>query len=246
MTNLEGRVIHRRRVAPPPGGVRGDLDILRELAERLASAEVRVRRRARRLRRAAARHRGRRRPTTAASPTSGSTRAAASSGRARRGTTPARRGCSPIVSPTPTAARASCRSRIGPPAKSPTTTTRSTSRPAATRSTTTPARRRARVVPWSRPVRSRSCRSTRGSRQRLGVATASGCVESRRGAVEFEVEVTADVRPDTLFCPFHWGGKQAANRLTNPPSIRSAGCPNSSSARCESRPCSAPTENEPQ
>ena len=35
LTNFEGRVIRRRRVARPPSGVRGDIDILRELAERL-------------------------------------------------------------------------------------------------------------------------------------------------------------------------------------------------------------------
>lgn len=41
-------------------------------------------------------------------------------------------------------------------------------------------------------------------------------VESRRGAVEFSVQVTHEIRPDTLFAPFHWGGKQAANLLTMP------------------------------
>src|SRR5262249_8767370 len=39
MTNLEGRVIRRRRVARPPTGVRGDIDILRELAGRLGCGE---------------------------------------------------------------------------------------------------------------------------------------------------------------------------------------------------------------
>jgi assimilatory nitrate reductase catalytic subunit len=38
-------------------------------------------------------------------------------------------------------------------------------------------------------------------------------VESRRGKVEFTAEVTADIRPDTLFAPFHWGGRDAANVL---------------------------------
>ncbi len=37
MTNLEGRVILRRKAIDPPEGVRSDLDILRGLAERLAS-----------------------------------------------------------------------------------------------------------------------------------------------------------------------------------------------------------------
>jgi assimilatory nitrate reductase catalytic subunit len=37
MTNLEGRVIRRRAVRPPPDGVRGDLEILAELAGRLGT-----------------------------------------------------------------------------------------------------------------------------------------------------------------------------------------------------------------
>ncbi len=41
-------------------------------------------------------------------------------------------------------------------------------------------------------------------------------VQSRRGEVEFAVEVTSDMREDTVFAPFHWGGKSAANTLTNP------------------------------
>ena len=41
-------------------------------------------------------------------------------------------------------------------------------------------------------------------------------VESRRGAIAFRVSVTPEIRPDTLFAPFHWGGKQAANILTVP------------------------------
>ncbi len=41
-------------------------------------------------------------------------------------------------------------------------------------------------------------------------------VESRRGSVSFRVRISADIRPDTLFAPFHWGGRQAANLLTIP------------------------------
>ena len=40
-------------------------------------------------------------------------------------------------------------------------------------------------------------------------------LESRRGRAEFRVDVTPEIRPDTLFAPFHWGGRQAANRLIN-------------------------------
>ena len=39
---------------------------------------------------------------------------------------------------------------------------------------------------------------------------------TRRGSGEFRVKVTPGIRHDTIFVPFHWGGAQAANRLTNP------------------------------
>ncbi len=52
---------------------------------------------------------------------------------------------------------------------------------------------------------------------RLGVADGEQLtVESRRGSVTFGVLVSLDIRPDTLFAPFHWGGRQAANLLTIP------------------------------
>jgi assimilatory nitrate reductase catalytic subunit len=41
-------------------------------------------------------------------------------------------------------------------------------------------------------------------------------VESRRGEVSFRVVISADIRPNTLFAPFHCGGSRAANLLTNP------------------------------
>jgi assimilatory nitrate reductase catalytic subunit len=52
---------------------------------------------------------------------------------------------------------------------------------------------------------------------RLGVTDGEHLlVESRRGAVTFSVALSSDIRTDTLFAPFHWGGKQAANLLTVP------------------------------
>jgi assimilatory nitrate reductase catalytic subunit len=39
---------------------------------------------------------------------------------------------------------------------------------------------------------------------------------TRRGTASFIVKVTMDIREDTIFAPFHWGGKQSVNRLTNP------------------------------
>jgi assimilatory nitrate reductase catalytic subunit len=52
---------------------------------------------------------------------------------------------------------------------------------------------------------------------RLGVASGEMVVvESRRGSVAFAAHLSLDIRPDTLFAPFHWGGRQAANLLTIP------------------------------
>ena len=39
---------------------------------------------------------------------------------------------------------------------------------------------------------------------------------TRRGSARFTARVTRGIRTDTIFVPFHWGGDQAANRLTNP------------------------------
>ena len=51
----------------------------------------------------------------------------------------------------------------------------------------------------------------------LGVADGGDLlVQSRRGEVIFSVAVSPDIRPDTVFAPFHWGGKSAANTLTIP------------------------------
>jgi len=39
---------------------------------------------------------------------------------------------------------------------------------------------------------------------------------TRRGAATFRVKLTAAIRQDTVFVPFHWGGEGSANRLTSP------------------------------
>ena len=41
-------------------------------------------------------------------------------------------------------------------------------------------------------------------------------LSTRRGAATFRARVTDDIRADTVFVPFHWGGASAANALTNP------------------------------
>ncbi|HUR32772.1 MAG TPA: molybdopterin oxidoreductase family protein [Vicinamibacterales bacterium] len=38
---------------------------------------------------------------------------------------------------------------------------------------------------------------------------------TRRGSAEFTVKLTRTIREDTIFVPFHWGGDQAINRLTS-------------------------------
>ena len=39
-------------------------------------------------------------------------------------------------------------------------------------------------------------------------------VVTRRGEAEFPAQVVETIRPDTVFIPYHWGGKQSANQLT--------------------------------
>jgi assimilatory nitrate reductase catalytic subunit len=41
-------------------------------------------------------------------------------------------------------------------------------------------------------------------------------LSTRRGQAVFRARVTDTIRPDTVFTPFHWAGRSAANRLTNP------------------------------
>ncbi|MCU1656885.1 MAG: assimilatory nitrate reductase alpha subunit apoprotein [Pseudonocardiales bacterium] len=41
-------------------------------------------------------------------------------------------------------------------------------------------------------------------------------VVSRRGTAEGLVRITDTIRADTVFMPFHWGGASSANRVTNP------------------------------
>jgi assimilatory nitrate reductase catalytic subunit len=41
-------------------------------------------------------------------------------------------------------------------------------------------------------------------------------LETRRGSARFRLKVTRAIREDTVFVPFHWSGEQSVNRLTNP------------------------------
>jgi assimilatory nitrate reductase catalytic subunit len=40
-------------------------------------------------------------------------------------------------------------------------------------------------------------------------------LSTRRGSVDLPARISRDIRLDTVFVPFHWGGAQRANLLTN-------------------------------
>jgi assimilatory nitrate reductase catalytic subunit len=51
----------------------------------------------------------------------------------------------------------------------------------------------------------------------LGVADSDLItVTSRRGSITLPARVVNTIRPDTVFIPYHWPGRRAANQLTNP------------------------------
>ncbi|NJP99489.1 molybdopterin oxidoreductase family protein [Streptomyces zingiberis] len=53
--------------------------------------------------------------------------------------------------------------------------------------------------------------------ERIGVADGERvAVTSRRGRAVAPARVSRDIRPDTVFMPFHWPGEGRANTLTNP------------------------------
>jgi assimilatory nitrate reductase catalytic subunit len=53
--------------------------------------------------------------------------------------------------------------------------------------------------------------------RRLALSSArEATLTTRRGEGRFAIEVTPKIREDTVFLPFHWGDDDSANRLTNP------------------------------
>jgi assimilatory nitrate reductase catalytic subunit len=53
--------------------------------------------------------------------------------------------------------------------------------------------------------------------QRVGVGPGDLVrLHNRRGSAVLRARITDNIRADTVFVPFHWGGLQAANALTNP------------------------------
>ena len=52
---------------------------------------------------------------------------------------------------------------------------------------------------------------------RLGISDRGEiALASRRGSTRLPARLDAGIREDTIFVPFHWGGEQSINRLTNP------------------------------
>ena len=52
--------------------------------------------------------------------------------------------------------------------------------------------------------------------KRHGLADGARMVlRTRRGSAVFTSHISADIRPDTIFVPFHWPGESFANRITN-------------------------------
>ena len=52
--------------------------------------------------------------------------------------------------------------------------------------------------------------------QKYGLVGAeSVVVESRRGTIQLPLKIVSTIRPDTVFVPYHWAGRQSINRLTH-------------------------------
>jgi assimilatory nitrate reductase catalytic subunit len=50
---------------------------------------------------------------------------------------------------------------------------------------------------------------------KLGLADGDwATAESRRGSITLRAKVVRTIRPDTIFIPYHWGGRKSANQLT--------------------------------
>jgi assimilatory nitrate reductase catalytic subunit len=217
MTNLEGRVVRRRRVARPPTGVRGDIDILRELAERLGCGEKFDFHSSREVfdefRRATA---------GGTADYSGMTydRIDRDDGlfwpcRSEDDPGTARLFADRFHHPDGKARFFAVEHREAaeePDAEYPFYFTTGRYREHYNSGAQT---RLIAALMKARPGPVLQIQPAAAKRHRVGAGSAV-TLESRRGRAEFRAEITAEIRPDTLFAPFHWGGREATNRLTNP------------------------------
>lgn len=215
MTNLEGRVIRRRRVLPPPPGVRTDLEILSSLARglgwtrgfpssaRAAFAELRT--------------------ATAGAPADYSGITLERIDREQGVFWPCRSAEDPgtprlFAETFPTPSGRARFHRIDPvaPAECPDAGYPfylTTGRVLAHYQSGTQTRRVGRLREASREAVAEMHPS---SARRAGLADGGQVtLETRRGRASFRLKTTAGIREDTIFVPFHWPGEQSANRLTN-------------------------------
>ena len=217
MTNLEGRVILRRRSVLAPDGPPSDLEILCELADRLGVGELFRFASPRRSSTSCGGRRRARGPTTPASPT-------------RRSTRQRRRVLAlPVVDhpgtprlfadrfAIPTARPASIAVDHRPAGEEPDAEYPlyfTTGRYKEHYNSGAQTRQVAALVD-AQPEPRLQIHPRLAAR--LGVADGRPVVvESRRGRVDFAASLSADIRADTLFAPFHWGGKQRGQPADQP------------------------------
>ncbi|HVH10973.1 MAG TPA: molybdopterin oxidoreductase family protein, partial [Gemmatimonadales bacterium] len=217
MTNLEGRVILRRRALAPPPGVRTDVEILCALAERLGRGEH--------FRFAGARDvfdELRRASAGGIADYSGITYEKLA---ARRGVfwpCPAddHPGTPRLFAEgfaTPSGRARFHPVRHQPPAESPDAEFPlylTTGRVLAHYQSGTQTRR---IPQLERLAPGPLAEIHPAAARRVGLADGAPVrVVTRRGSARFTARLTRDIREDTVFVPFHWGGERSANRLTNP------------------------------
>jgi assimilatory nitrate reductase catalytic subunit len=216
MTNLEGRVIRRRRAFPPPPGVKTDLEILCALAERLGA--------------------GRAFAFSGAREVFEELRRASAGGPADYAgisyeKIDAARG---VFWPCPTEehpgtprlfaerfATPSGRARFhavkhGPPAEEPDgeyPLFLTTGRLLAHYQSGAQTRRVAELV---RIAPEATAHLHPATARRHALVEGDGLVlVTRRGRASFRLKLDPGLRPDTVFVPFHWGGEHSVNRLTH-------------------------------
>ncbi|HEX6068243.1 MAG TPA: molybdopterin oxidoreductase family protein, partial [Longimicrobiaceae bacterium] len=217
MTNLEGRVILRRRAFPPPPGVRTDLELLRALAVELGEEE--------------------RFPTACPEALFAELGRASAGGAADySGMTwerldrengvfwpcpaPGHPGTPRLFAdgfPTPSGRARFHAVRHQPSAEEPDADFPlflTTGRLLAHYQSGTQTRRVARLVAMA------ACPAAQlhpTVARRHGLRDGEQVVlRTRRGSGRFRLEVVPHIREDTVFLPFHWGGALGANRLTHP------------------------------
>lgn len=217
MTNLEGRVILRKRAFEPPAGVSTDLEVLCELAKRLGKDRFFTFSNAREvfdeLRRASA---------GGVADYSGITyeKIEANQGVFWPCTDEDHPGTPRLFErsfPTPTGKANFHAIRHQPPAEElnadyPLYLT--TGRVLAHYQSGTQTRR---VMPLDEMTTEPFAEMHLATARRYGLVDGDmATLTTRRGTATFNVKLTTGIREDTVFVPFHWGGAQSVNRLTNP------------------------------